>query len=174
MGWFTNLEFDSLDDLLLAQLQDLYDAELRLVDAIPKMADGCQSNDLRQALLQHLQETRGHVSRLEQIFEIMGVEPQRITCEAMKGIVKEGGEVLSASGDPSVRDAAIIAAAQRVEHYEMAGYGSVRTWAAQLGRTDIAEMLQSTLDEEGNADKILTEIAEQSVNPHAGMRPDFV
>jgi ferritin-like metal-binding protein YciE len=168
MGWFSNLELDSLDKLLLVQLQDLYDAEIRLVDAIPKMAEGAHCVELKDALNQHLAETRGHVSRLEQIFQELGVEPMRMTCAAMKGIIAEGDEILSASGDCCVRDAAIIAAAQRVEHYEMAGYGSVRTWAEQLGHVNIAHLLQATLDEEGHADKILTEIAEQSVNVHAG------
>jgi len=167
MGWFTNLELNSLDKLLLVQLQDLYDAELRLVEAIPQMAEAAHSSDLKQALTTHLQETLGHVQRLERVFEMMNVAPQRMTCAAMKGIIAEGDEILNAKGDDYVRDAAIIAAAQRVEHYEMAGYGSVRTWAEQLGQTSIAQILQDTLDEEGNADKILTRIAELSVNAHA-------
>lgn len=168
MGWFSNLDLNSLDQLLIVQLQDLYDAEIRLVDVIPKMAEGAHSVELKDALLQHLTETRRHVTRLEEIFQELGIEPMRMTCPAMKGIISEGDEILSASGDCCVRDAAIIAAAQRVEHYEMAGYGSVRTWAEQLGYHNIAHLLQSTLDEEGNADKILTNIAEQSVNMHAG------
>jgi len=167
MGWFTNLDLSSLDKLLLVQLQDLYDAELRLVEAIPQMAESAHSSNLKQALMNHLQETLGHVQRLERIFEMMNVAPQRMTCAAMKGIITEGDEILNAKGDDYVRDAAIIAAAQRVEHYEMAGYGTVRTWAEQLGLTSIAQILQETLDEEENADRILTQIAEESVNTHA-------
>jgi len=131
------------------------------------MAESAHSSNLKQALMNHLQETLGHVQRLERIFEMMNVAPQRMTCAAMKGIITEGDEILNAKGDDYVRDAAIIAAAQRVEHYEMAGYGTVRTWAEQLGLTSIAQILQETLDEEENADRILTQIAEESVNTHA-------
>jgi ferritin-like metal-binding protein YciE len=169
MGWFSNLQFDSLEDLFVAQLKDLYDAELRMVDALPKMIEGAHSESLKQALSLHLGETRSQVQRLENIFRFVEMEPEREACEAMKGLIAEGDEVLSASGDDAVRDAAIIAAAQRVEHYEMAGYGTLRTWAEHLGWADIARMLQTTLDEEGNADKILTEVAEQSVNLRAEM-----
>lgn len=169
MGWFTNFEFNSLRDLFILELQDLYDAELRLVDALPSVVEGATSPDLKQAIASHLDETRGHVDRLESIFRQLNVEPQRVTCEAMKGILAEGKEILNARGDAGVRDAAIIAAAQRVEHYEMAGYGSVRTWADQLGLSSCSKLLQATLDEEGQADKILTSIAEESVNAQAAI-----
>ena len=167
MGLFTNLKFDSLDDLFHEQLQDLYDAEHRLTEALPKMVDAAHNPELKQAFDQHLSETRGQVRRLEEVFRILGREPKRSTCDAMKGLISEGDHVLSAKGDADVKDAALIAAAQRVEHYEIAGYGTVRTLAQRLGHHQIAELLQETLDEEGNADKILTEVAESSVNVQA-------
>jgi ferritin-like metal-binding protein YciE len=167
MGLFTNLKFDSLEDLFHEQLRDLYDAEHRLTEALPKMVDAAHNPELKQAFDQHLTETRAQVRRLEQVFKLVGAEPRRSTCEAMKGLVAEGDEVLSAKGDPAVIDAALIAAAQRVEHYEIAGYGTVRSLAHRLGHHQAADLLQETLDEEGNADKILTEVAEQSVNVEA-------
>jgi ferritin-like metal-binding protein YciE len=167
MGLFTNLKFDSLDDLLQEQLRDLYDAEHRLTEALPKMVDAAHNPELKQVFDQHLTETRGQVRRLEQVFSLLGWEPERSTCDAMKGLISEGDAVLSAKGDADVLDAALIAAAQRVEHYEIAGYGTVRTLAQRLGHVQAAELLQETLDEEGNADKILTEVAEQSVNVQA-------
>lgn len=167
MSWFSNLELNTLRDLFVAQLKDLYDAEQRIADALPKMAEAAHSGDLKQAFEQHLGETREHVSRLELIFRELGMEPERETCEATKGLIAEGDEVIKANGSSAVKDAALIAAAQRVEHYEMAGYGTVRTFANQLGYDHAASLLQHTLDEEGNADKVLTEIAEQVVNAEA-------
>jgi ferritin-like metal-binding protein YciE len=166
MGLFS-IELNSMEDLLLLQLEDLYDAEKRLTEALPKMADAAHCPELQQAFRMHLQETEGHVRRLEQIFQELNREPTRETCAAMKGLISEGSDMISAQGNCAVKDAALIAAAQRVEHYEMAGYGTVRTLARQLGREQIADLLQQTLDEEGNADKILTEIAESSVNAQA-------
>ncbi|HVS71910.1 MAG TPA: ferritin-like domain-containing protein [Phycisphaerae bacterium] len=167
MALFSNLKFDSLRDLFVNQLEDLYDAELRLVDALPKMADAASNPELRSAFEEHLTETRGHATMLEQIFRELQCEPKRETCDAMKGLVKEGSAVINANGDPTVRDAALIAAAQRVEHYEIAGYGTVRNFAHQLGLHRIAENLQQILDQEGNADKLLTHIAESGINAHA-------
>lgn len=167
MKLFTSTEFNSLDDLFIEQIEDLYDAEQRLTKAIPKMAEASHSSDLKSAFQTHLRETEGHVVRLERIFAQLGKSPYRETCEAMKGLIAEGEEMINAKGDPSVRDVGLIAAAQRVEHYEIAAYGTVRTLARQLGLNDIAEELQATLDEEGNADKILTEIAEGVVNIQA-------
>jgi ferritin-like metal-binding protein YciE len=167
MSWFSNLELNTLQDLFLAQLKDLYDAEHRLTEAIPKMADAAHSADLKQAFQQHHEETETHVIRLEQIFREMGLEPERETCEAAQGLIAEGEEVINADGSPAVKDAALIAAAQRIEHYEIAGYGTARTFAHQLGHERFAALLQETLDEEGNADKILTEVAEQVVNVNA-------
>jgi ferritin-like metal-binding protein YciE len=167
MPLFSSVELNSLKDLFVNQIEDLYDAENRLTKALPKMAQAANSSQLRNAIEQHLTETQGHVSRLETIFRELGVEPKRETCEAMKGLIEEGEEVLGAKGDPEVKDAAIIAAAQRVEHYEMSGYGSARTFAQRLGLTQAANLLQQTLNEEAAADKKLTTIAESSVNAQA-------
>ena len=168
MGLFSSsMALNSFDDLFVEQLQDLYDAEQRLVKALPKMADASHSASLKSAFQEHYRQTQGHVSRLEQVFKMLGKSAQSKTCEAMKGLVAEGEEVLSAKGDPDVKDAALIAAAQRVEHYEIAGYGTARTFAQRLGRQDAARLLQQTLDEEGATDKKLTALAEQSINPKA-------
>ncbi|QEG38807.1 ferritin-like domain-containing protein [Roseimaritima ulvae] len=167
MGLFTSTEFDSLECLLVDQLQDLYDAENRLVDALPKMADAASSPELKQAFRSHLDETKGHVNRLEQAFQLLDASAKRKTCNAMKGLVSEGEEMIEAKGDAAIKDAALIAAAQRVEHYEMAGYGSARNFAQRCGRQDVADLLQQTLQEEGGADKKLTQIAESSINSAA-------
>jgi ferritin-like metal-binding protein YciE len=164
---FSAPTFHSLRDLFLLQLEDLYDAETRLVSALPKMADAASSDELRQVFHEHLSQTRQHVTRLEMVFEALGVEPNRETCEAMKGLIREGSDMISAQGDPSVKDAALIAAAQRVEHYEIAGYGTVRAFANELGLADVARTLQQTLEEERDADKRLTDIAESGINAHA-------
>lgn len=167
MGLFSTTEFNDMTDLLKDQLADLYDAEQRLTKAIPKMKDAATSPALKSAFEHHLKETKTQVSRLEQAFQQLGCEPKSETCDAMKGLISEGEHVIGAKGDAAVKDAALIAAAQRVEHYEIASYGSARAFARQLGRHDIAELLQRTLDEEGAADQKLTEIAEQSVNLQA-------
>jgi ferritin-like metal-binding protein YciE len=167
MGLFTTTEFNSLEDLLVDQLKDLYDAENRLVDALPKMAAAATTPSLREAFSSHLLQTRNHVTRLEQAFNLLGIPAERETCQAMKGLVAEGSQVIDAKGDLIVRDAALIAAAQRVEHYEMAGYGSARTFADQLDIPEVAELLQSTLDEEGEADDALTELAVNEINLQA-------
>lgn len=167
MGFFTNKEFNSMEDLLVDQLEDLYDAETRLVDALPKMAEASANRELKRAFENHLSETREQVNRLETVFRNLGKEPKRGTCDAMKGLISEGEGMISAGGDAQVKDAALIAAAQRVEHYEIAGYGTARNFANQIGRTDVAELLQRTLDEEGEADKKLTQVAESFVNPKA-------
>lgn len=160
-------EFNSLQDLFVNQLEDLYDAEQRLTKALPKMAEAANASQLRQAFQEHLTETQGHVSRLESIFSQVGIEPKRETCEAMKGLIAEGEEMISAKGDPDVRDAALIAAAQRVEHYEMSGYGTARTFAQRLGLNQAAQTLQQTLNEEKAADAKLNQIAESQVNVQA-------
>jgi ferritin-like metal-binding protein YciE len=164
MGLFSSLTLNSLDDLFVAQIEDLYDAEQRLTQALPKMAQAASNRQLKSAFQDHLRETEQHVARLQQVFKSIGLTPERETCEAMKGLIAEGEEAIDASGDADVRDAALIAAAQRVEHYEIAGYGTVRTLAQHLGRGDAARLLQQTLDEEGACDKKLTKIAESSVN----------
>ena len=163
----TSLKFNNLEDLLIAQLEDVYDAEKRLVSALPKMAEAAHDQELKSAFNQHLRENENHVNRLEQVFQELGREANRETCAAMKGLISEGEEMIDAKGDPDVKDAALIAAAQRVEHYEMAAYGCIRTFARRLGHERIASLLQQTLEEEGNADKKLTNIAERDVNLRA-------
>ena len=158
---------NSMDDLLVQQLRDLYDAEGQLVKALPKMAKAASSEELRNAFEQHLEETKHHVRRLEQVFKGLGQKPKGQTCAAMEGLVKEGGEMISQWGSGDVRDAGLIACAQRVEHYEIAGYGCVRTWAQQLGKLDAARLLEETLDEEKQADAKLNSIAESKVNKQA-------
>ena len=166
MGLFSE-SLNSFDDLFSHQLKDLYDAEMQLTEALPKMADAASASDLRNAFNTHLMETRDHVKRLEQVFQRLGKSPERQSCPAMKGLIKEGNEAVGASGDPSVKDAALIASAQRVEHYEIAAYGTLRTLARQVGLSDVASLLQRTLDEEGSCDKKLTAIAESHVNQQA-------
>lgn len=153
--------FDSLRDLFVMELNDLYSAEQQLVAALPKMAKAAHSAGLRDAFQSHLAETRGHVQRLEQVFKRLKLRPEAKTCKAMKGLVAEGSEWMSQRATPGVMDAGLIAAAQRVEHYEIAGYGCVRTFAKLLRETEVARLLQETLDEEGAADKKLTQLAKQ-------------
>jgi len=153
------MQLNTLNDLFKEQLQDLYSAETQLVDALPKMASASSNEELRDAFEQHLAETRQHVERLTQIFDQLGERPGTETCKGMEGLIKEGAEVLSMKGDPTVIDAALIAAAQRVEHYEIAAYGTVKTLADQLDLGDAKGLLDDTLDEEGKADKLLTKIA---------------
>ena len=167
MGLFSSTSFEKLDDLYHEQLQDLYDAEQRLTKALPKMQEAAHSPQLKQAFGSHLTETEGQITRLEKCFELFGQSPKAKTCEAMKGLISEGDEMVNAKGDPDVKDAALIAAAQRVEHYEIAGYGTLRNLARRIGQTQAVTLLQQTLDEEGNADKKLTSIAESSVNAAA-------
>jgi len=162
------MRFDSLADVFEAELQDLYSAEKQLVGALPDIASAASSEQLSKAIEEHLEETRGHVQRLEHAFEAAGLEVKSEHCEAMEGLIKEGSEVAEAEGDGASRDAALIGAAQRVEHYEIAAYGTVRTLARQLGHDDVAELLSETLDEESAADEKLTEIATNSVNQAAG------
>jgi ferritin-like metal-binding protein YciE len=150
---------DSLRDLFVDQLQDLYSAETQLVEALPKLASAASHAELRDAFEQHLAETREHVQRLETIFGQLGETPGGKTCKGMQGLIKEGDEVLAAQGDPNVIDAALIAAAQRVEHYEIAAYGTAATLAGHLDLGDAADILGQTLDEEETADKLLTKIA---------------
>jgi ferritin-like metal-binding protein YciE len=170
MGLFSSMTLNSMNDLFVLQIEDLYDAEQRIIKALPKMADSATSKPLKAAFQHHLRETEQHVTRLEKVFSIIGMSPRRETCEAMKGLIAEGDEAVGAGGDPDVRDAALIAAAQRVEHYEIAGYGTARTIAEQLGHKEVARILQETLDEEGAADKKLTEIAESRVNVKAAAK----
>ena len=169
MGLFTSKNLDSLETLFVDQIEDLYDAEQRLTQALPKMAEAAHSGALKAAFQQHLRETQNQISRLEKVFQMLGRQSHRQTCYAMKGLIEEGSEVLSATGDENVKDAALIAAAQRVEHYEISGYGTARTFAQRLGHNQAAQLLQETLDEEAATDKKLTALAEQQVNRQAAM-----
>jgi ferritin-like metal-binding protein YciE len=171
MGLFSPT-FETLRDLYLNELRDLYSAETQLLEALPKMADAASSSELKEAFTAHLTETEGHVSRLEEIFEALGEEPSGETCKAMEGLIEEGEDYVKASGDKQVRDAGLIGAAQRVEHYEMAGYGTTRTLATRLGESEAADKLQATLEEEEEADRKFTAIAESDVNPAASHRSD--
>ena len=153
------MQMESLTDVLADQLADLYSAERQLVVALPRVAQAAQSRELREAFENHLGETRRHVSRLEQIFEQADIPRMEEHCEGMEGLIKEGEEVIAAQGDPTARDAALLAAAQRVEHYEIAGYGTAKTLADQLGLKETRDVLDETLGEEGKADKLLTSIA---------------
>jgi ferritin-like metal-binding protein YciE len=154
----------TLEDLFVDQLKDLYHAENQLVKALPKLAKAASSPKLSQAFTDHLAETKIHVERLEMIFNDLEMKPKGKVCKAMEGLLEEGKETMAEDADPSVKDAALITAAQRVEHYEMAGYGCVRTFARLLGHHKAADLLQRTLDEEGAADKHMTELAESVIN----------
>jgi ferritin-like metal-binding protein YciE len=149
----------SLDDVLHDQVKDLLSAEKQLVAALPKVADAAHSPELKKAISTHLEETRGHVQRLEKVSGLLGISATASTCKAMQGLVAEGEEVLGKTGDPVAKDAAIIAAAQRIEHYEIAAYGTARTLAGELDHGDAEKLLGETLDEESAADKLLTKIA---------------
>jgi ferritin-like metal-binding protein YciE len=149
----------SLDDVLHEQVKDLLSAEKQLVAALPKVAAGAHAPELKQAVSEHLEETREHVQRLEKVSSLLDIDSSATTCKAMQGLVAEGEEVLEKDGDPVARDAAIIAAAQRIEHYEIAAYGSARTLAGELDQREAEKLLGETLDEESAADKLLTKIA---------------
>jgi len=161
------MKLDSLQKLYIEELRDLYNAENQLVKALPKMAKHASHQELKQAFEDHLEQTKEHVERLDEIFKRLDERPTGKTCKGMKGLIEEGSEILEKDGDASVLDAALIGAAQRVEHYEIAGYGTVRTFANMLGENEATELLQQTLDEEGEADKLLTELAESVVNVEA-------
>lgn len=162
-GLFSSIdvEYASLRDLYIKELQDLYSVENQLIKALPKMVEAASSSGLREALENHLHETEVQSRRLEQIFQMLDMEPKQTKCKAMAGIISEGDEWLGEKGKPGVKDAGMIAIAQRVEHYEIAGYGCVRTYAQLLGDDRAAHLLQTTLDEEGAADKKLTELAKK-------------
>ena len=161
------MKLETLNDLYLAELKDLYSAEDQILSALPKIIEKVQSPGLRQALENHLEETKGHVARLEQVFEMSGQPAKKQKCKGMSGLLDEGDELIGTDAKPAVRDAAIIAACQRVEHYEIAAYGTVRTYADQLGLERASTMLQETLDEEAAADEKLTSLASQGINQQA-------
>ncbi len=161
------MEMETLKDLYVEELKDLYSAENQIIKALPKMIKAASHEELKQAFTRHLKQTEIHVQRVEQVCDELGVSPKGKKCVGMEGLLKEGSELIKEKPEPDVLDAGLIAAAQHVEHYEMAGYGCVRTYARQLGYEAQAVLLQATLDEEGNTDKLLTEIAEGSVNIEA-------
>ena len=155
------MEINSLRELYVEQLRDLYDAENQLIKALPKMAKGATSDELRQGIEEHLEQTRAHAERLEQIFEQLGEKAKGKKCKAMQGLIEEGQETLEEDMEEDTKDAAIIAAAQRVEHYEISGYGTARTYANLLEESEAAELLEETLNEEKETDQKLTQLAEE-------------
>jgi len=166
MGLFSK-DIKTMNDLFMHQLQDIYYAEQQLVKALPKMADKATDKQLKQGFLTHLDETRTHVQRLEQVFQMCGATVKGVDCPAIDGIIEEADEIAGEVADKSVLDAALINAAQAAEHYEITRYGSLIAWAKQLGRNDCATVLQKTLDEEKATDKKLTTLAESKVNLRA-------
>jgi ferritin-like metal-binding protein YciE len=166
MGLFSK-DIKSMDDLFVHTLQDIYYAECQIVKALPDMVEKAHDAELKQGFQSHLAETRTHVKRLEQVFQLHGKEPKGADCPAIDGILEEADDIAGEVEDKSVLDAALIAAAQAVEHYEITRYGSLVAWANQLGRSDCARLLQQNLEEEKAADKKLTAIAEARVNRRA-------
>lgn len=161
MGFLTSQKFENLEDLLQEQLEDLLDAEQRIAKALPKMADAAQSQDLSLAFKEHESQTKGQIERLNSAFDLLGIKPDGEACEAAKGLISEGEEIIKAKGNGDVKDAGLIASAQRVEHYEMAGYGTAKSLAKQLGRQEVADLLDTTLQEEIKTDHRLTSLANE-------------
>lgn len=161
------MSLNSLEDLYVEQLKDLYSAETQLIKALPKMAKAASTPELKTAFTEHLAQTEHHAQRLEQIFKALNKSANGKKCKAMEGLIEEGKEIMEEKGQPEVIDAALIGAAQKVEHYEIAGYGTLRTFAQRLGHEDAVKLLQETLDEEHTANDNLTKIAEPGVNAQA-------
>ena len=161
------MEMNSLQELLIDEMRDLYSAETQITKALPKMAKKASNPQLKKAFETHLRETEGQIQRLQKIFDKLGKKPTGKKCAAMAGLVEEGKEMMGEDMDEDTMDAALISIAQKVEHYEIASYGTVRTWANLLGDDQTAKLLQQTLDEEGKTDKLLTELAENSINIEA-------
>lgn len=157
---------NSIEHLFIEELKDLYSAETQITKTLPKLVEAASSADLKSAFQHHLKETEGQIERLDKTFKILGSSPKGKTCDGMKGILAEGAEMLHETTSGDIRDIALISAAQRVEHYEMAAYGTVRSYAEKLDKRDIAELLQETLEEEKAADKKLTDIS-QKINTRA-------
>lgn len=166
MGLFSK-DFATLEDLFVHQLQDIYYAENQITKALPKMIDKATDPALRAGFETHLRETEGQIARLERVFELHGHKPKAVTCPAIDGIIKEADEVAGEVADKQVLDAALIAAAQAVEHYEITRYGTLIAWARQLGHEDSAKLLKQTLDEEYATDDKLTQMAEAKINRQA-------
>jgi ferritin-like metal-binding protein YciE len=163
----TSLKLDTLEDLYIEQLRDLYSTESQIIEALPEMEEAANSSELKNAFRQHLEQTRRQRERLETIFQRLQRDPEGETSNAMEGLIEDGQTIISSKGDPAVRDAGLIAAAQRVEHYEIASYGCARTFATRLGYSQDVQILQQTLNEEGETDKKLTRLAEGQVNVQA-------
>jgi ferritin-like metal-binding protein YciE len=161
------MKLESLRDLMVEQMQDLYDAEKRITSALPKMAKAASSPELKAAFEKHLKETENHVTRLEKSFDILGEKAKAKKCKAMEGLIAEGTETIEEDAEPEVKDAALIAAAQRVEHYEMAGYGTVSAYARLLNQPGVLELFQETMAEEEATDEALTRLAESTINLQA-------
>jgi len=161
------MSLDSLEKLFLEELKDVYNAEKQLVRALPRMAKAAESSELQQAFTKHLKETEVQVQRLEQVFRELGQSVRGKTCKGMQGLLEEGKEVMEEDGEGAVIDAALIASAQRVEHYEIAAYGCLRTYAQLLGLEKAVQLLQQTLEEEERTDKILTQLGEAGINEAA-------
>ena len=161
------MKLKTLEDLLLHELRDLYSAEKQLLKALPKMAKASSNEELKAGFEEHLSQTETHVERLEQAFELLGKPARAETCKAMKGLVEEGSDIIEEDAEPAVHDAGLICAAQKVEHYEIASYGTVIAWAEKLGHNEVAELLSETLDEEKETDEKLTELAESAINVEA-------
>ncbi len=161
------MKLEDLRDLYIDELRDLYSAENQLVKALPKMAKAASNEQLAQGFLDHLEETKGHVDRLKEIFDGLQTKPTGKVCKAMEGLIEEGKEMIEEDAEDEVRDAGLIGAAQRVEHYEMAAYGVARNFAKLLGEADAAKLLQQTLDEEAATDKKLTKLADSVINLEA-------
>ena len=157
----------SMDDLFLHQLQDMYSAEKRILQSLPTMAKKVDAKELKNALDEHYDETKEHVNRLEKVFKLLGEKPKGVRCKAIEGIIGEAEEQMDEIKDDAVFDAAIIASAQAVEHYEITRYGTLLAWAKELGHTDAVDLLKATLGEEKHADQVLTKVAEQKVNKAA-------
>ena len=166
------MAIEGLQDLLHDELKDIYDAEKQLTKALPKLVKKASAPELKDALKAHLGETEGHIDRLEQVFEQLGLPLRGKKCEGMQHLLAEGSEMIADAEDDATRDAVMIAAAQKVEHYEIASYGTIRTWANLLGKTDIAALLEDTLEEEKEADLKLTGIAESFINEEAAEAGD--
>ncbi len=161
------MKFENLQDLFVDLLRDLFDAEVQVEKALPKLERASSHTSLKQVYVNHLEQTKTQQYRLQQIFDFLDVRPTGKTCRGMEGIIKESEEFINEKADPDVRDAGIIAAAQKVEHYEISGYGTARTFAEKLGYTEAVHMLQQSLDEEKQVDVTLTSLAENSINSEA-------
>lgn len=163
-------DLNTLNDLFEEELKDIFGAEKMVIEAIPKMIEAASSQELKQKFEQHLKQTEQQAERLEEVFEMLDLEPEEEKCEGMAGIIKDGERIVKAKGESHVKDAALIAAAQKVEHYEIATYGTLREFAKTLGYEDVAKILETTLKEESKADQLLTSVAERAVNVQAAKR----